>query len=107
MAFTTITLTNGTDIKRVPLGFSWTTFFFGGWIPIIRQDWLIGVILLIITIFTGGITGIMAAFFYNKIYAKSLFKSGYYIYHLPDGITEDHVCQAISYIKLPESYRAK
>lgn len=101
MAFATISMTNGVEIKRVPLGFSWTTFFFGGWVPLIRQDWLIGFILLIVGVITYGIAGIVMSFFYNKIYAKSLFDKGYYIHQLPPGTTEEDVKVALDYIKLP------
>ena len=44
MAYATIYLTNGIEIKKAPVGFSWTTFFFGGWPAIFRQDWLWGVL---------------------------------------------------------------
>ena len=101
MAFATISMTNGVEIKKVPLGFSWTTFFFGGWVPLIRQDWIVGFILLIVGIITYGIAGIIMAFFYNKIYAKSLFDKGFYIHKLPPGTSEEDVRVALDYVKLP------
>lgn len=39
MAFTKIALTKGTDVKYSPVGFSFTTFFFGFWVPLLRGDW--------------------------------------------------------------------
>ena len=101
MAFATISMTNGVDIKRAPLGFSWTTLIFGGWVPLIRQDWLVGVLLMIACLVTYGIAGIVMAFFYNKMYAKSLFDKGYYIHQLPPGVTEEIVRVELSYVKLP------
>ena len=47
MAYTTVLLTNGVEVKKAPIGFSWTVFCFGGWPPLFRQDWLWGVGLLI------------------------------------------------------------
>ena len=94
-------VTNGVEIKKVPLGFSWTMFFFGGWPAIFRQDWLWGVLLIIACVFTYGIAGIVCAFFYNKVYAKNLFNKGYYIQTLPPGVTEDHVKNYLGLVTLP------
>ncbi len=99
MAFTTISVTNGVEVKKVPLGFSWTTFFFGGWPAIFRQDWVMGIVILLLTMFTWGIAGIIFAFIYNNIYAKSLFTKGYSIHSMPPGITEEMVKSQLGYIK--------
>lgn len=101
MAFATITMTNNVELKKVPLGFSWTTFFFGGWPAIFRQDWAWGVCLIIACLFTYGIAGVVCAFFYNKSYAKRLFNQGYTISALPPGVTEDHVKNYLEYVNLP------
>ncbi len=101
MAYTTITVTNGVEIKKVPLGFSWTTFFFGGWPAIFRQDWMMGAVILVLTMLTWGIAGIVFAFIYNNIYAKSLFSKGYMIHTLSPGITEEMVRNQLGYIKFP------
>jgi hypothetical protein len=97
MAFTTISLTNGVDIKKAPIGFSWTTFFFGGWPAIIRQDWAWGVGILITGALTFGVAGMVAAFFYNKMYAKGLIDQGYYIHCLPATTTEEQVRESLGY----------
>lgn len=101
MAYATIAVTNGVEIKKVPLGFSWTTFFFGGWPAIFRQDWLMGIVILVLTMCTWGIAGIVFAFIYNNIYAKSLFSKGYAIQSMPPGITEDMVKSQLGYLKFP------
>ncbi|MBX9988120.1 hypothetical protein [Priestia aryabhattai] len=31
---------NRGDIKRLKIGFSWTTFFFGVWVPMFRGQWV-------------------------------------------------------------------
>ena len=101
MAFTTISLTNGVEIKEAPLGFSWTTFFFGFFPALIRGDWIMAVVLLLLGMITWGISGIVFAFIYNKMYAKSLLNKGWIIHALPNGITEAMVCRELGMINLP------
>jgi hypothetical protein len=101
MAYATITVTNGTEVKKVPLGFSWTVFFFGPWPAFFRQDWIAGVVLFVLTIITYGIGPMIAAFIYNDYYAKSLFKKGYKINSLPAGITEAMVKEQLNFVKFP------
>lgn len=101
MAFATISVTNGVEIKQAPIGFSWTTFFFGGWPAIFRQDWLMGAVILLLSIFTWGIAGIVFAFIYNKIYLKSLFNKGYKVHAIPANITDEQVKNYVGYITLP------
>jgi len=101
MAHTTISLSNGVEVKQVPLVFSWTSFFFGGFPALIRCDWITGLLIMVACMFTWGIAGIVAAFMYNKMYAKSLFEKGYKIHSLPPGYTESMVKTELSYMKFP------
>ena len=101
MAHTTISVTNGVEVKQVPIGFSWTTFFFGGIPALIRGDWITGLIICLLNFVTWGIAGIVAAFMYNKMYAKSLFEKGYKVHAMPPGYTEDMVKAEMGYIKFP------
>lgn len=101
MASTTIYLTNGVEIKKAPVGFSWTVFFFGGWPAIFRQDWLWGIILLIAEYLTWGIAGIVFAFFYNKMYIKNLVDNGYKIKDMP-GVTDEQLKAYLGYVDLPK-----
>lgn len=101
MAHTVIAVSNGVEIKKVPLGFSWTTFFFGGFPALIRGDWITGLVICVLNFITWGIAGIIAAFMYNKIYAKSLFEKGYSIHSTPPGYTADMVRAELGYLKFP------
>jgi hypothetical protein len=58
-------------------GFSWTTLFFGGLPALCRSDWLMGLILIVLQFLTCGISGIIAAFVYNKYYTLKLIERGY------------------------------
>jgi len=101
MAYAKISVSNGVEIKHAPIGFSWTTLFFGGWPAIFRQDWLMGFVILVLSLFTWGLAGVVFAFFYNKIYLKSLFEKGYKIHALPGNVTEDQIKEFTGYITLP------
>lgn len=69
-------------IKSAPIGFSWTVFFFGFLVPLYRKDWLWTFIMLAVEIPTFGFASIIFAFFYNKIYARKLFRRGYTFFSL-------------------------
>lgn len=75
-------LGNGREVK---LGFSWTFFFFGWFVPLFRGDWK-WFLILIGTSVALGIVGLpflvpfvflAFSFFYNKLYAKDLYEKGY------------------------------
>ena len=71
--------------KEVKVGFSWTVFFFGLFVPLFRGDlkWaaimFFGTILLgFATLGIGGaVIGIVMSFVYNKIYIKDLIEKGW------------------------------
>ena len=86
--------------KEVKLGFSWSTFFFGVFVPLFRGDWKWFLIILLAEIVLGAIsmgvvTGILMLafpFFYNKLYAKDLYEDGY------RGLTPEENQELIKYI---------
>ncbi len=75
--------------KECTTGYSWTTFFFGAIVPLVRGDlkWAIILFLLccavsFLTFFIlfglgGFLVGPVFAFFYNKIYIKDLMSHGF------------------------------
>ena len=80
MAFATIQLKskNG-GTKDAPVGFSWTTFFFSFWVPLIRGDWMWAMIMFVAIFITFGLAGILFGFIYNRLYLEGLLKQGYTI----------------------------
>jgi len=64
-------------VKEVKLGFSWTTLFFGAFVPLIRGDLKWFIIFFIIAIITGGLAWFIIPFLYNKIYIKGLLEKGF------------------------------
>ncbi|RVZ98219.1 HrgC protein [Helicobacter pylori] len=59
------------------MGFSWTTLFFGFFVPIIRGDVKWAIVMVVVTLFTFVLSNIVFAFIYNKQYTTKLLESGY------------------------------
>ena len=86
--------------KDVKLGFSWTTFFFGFYVPFSRGDWkwtgiMIAVIIAITMIGLGSAFAFANGVFsviYNKFYAQDLLEQGY------RGINEEAHQAVINYV---------
>lgn len=64
-------------IRKGFIGFSWTTLFFGGFPALFRGDILTGLLVLLANFLTGGLAGLVWAFFYNKRYTLDLIEEGY------------------------------
>lgn len=72
-------------IKECTTGYSWTTFFFGAFVPLVRGDlkWagILFAICLLVGLLTMGMGAFLVppvfAFFYNKVYIKDLVEKGY------------------------------
>ena len=78
MAFATIIFENKIGVmKEAPVGFSWTTFFFGFFPALIRGDWLWAVIIFAASAVSFGLAGIVFAFIYNRLYIQELLKQGF------------------------------
>lgn len=79
MAYTTIEFENPRTgaVKTAPVGFSWTTMFFGFCPAFFRSDWKWGFIQLILALFTFGASSLVFMFIYNKIYIKELIGDGF------------------------------
>lgn len=68
--------------KEIKIGFSWTMFFFGFFVPIFRADWKWFFILLAANILLAPfelsfLATLIFCFLYNKLYARDLYNAGY------------------------------
>jgi hypothetical protein len=63
--------------KSCFVGYAWTYFFFGFFVPIFRGEILIGVLHLIFSIMTFGVFQIVMPFLYNKHYSTRLLTDGW------------------------------
>lgn len=79
MAFSTLNLKHPEYevIKQAPVGFSWTIFFFSFFPPLFRGDWKWGIVILVASLFTFGISTLVFMFIYNKLFVQSLLDKGY------------------------------
>lgn len=79
MAYTTIIFKNPHTgaIKEAPVGFSWTTFFFGLFPALFRGDWKWAVIQFLLAMLTMNLSSIVFCFIYNNLYIKELIGSGF------------------------------
>lgn len=66
------------------VGFSWTVFFFGFWVPLFRKDWKMFFLMLFLSFALnyiypniGFIISMTFSLFYNEMYIKSLLAKGY------------------------------
>jgi hypothetical protein len=64
-------------VKKGFVGFSWTTFLFGGLPALFRGDFVMGLVFIVLQFLTWGVSGLILAFFYNKQYTLKLIESGY------------------------------
>jgi hypothetical protein len=63
--------------KEVPIGFSWTHFFFGFLVPLLRGDMKWAAISFVASFCTLGVAQVVLSFFYNKLYLKNLLQDGF------------------------------
>lgn len=81
MAHLLITMKNpNTGVeKKAPIGFSWTTLFFGPFPALFRGDITGGMIILVTAILTAGLMAFIWPFLYNKRHLKTLASKGFHI----------------------------
>ncbi|MCY1260042.1 hypothetical protein D9M68_100180 [compost metagenome] len=75
-------------LKEAPVGYSWTTLFFGGLPALFRGDWKWFVIITLLCLATWGCAGIVFSFLYNKLYLKDLIGSGFKVKSVKMGTLE-------------------
>tara|TARA_B110000305_G_C19348316_1_gene592872 strand:- start:238 stop:612 length:375 start_codon:yes stop_codon:yes gene_type:complete len=71
--------TAGGVVKVGRLGWSWTYFYFGFWVPLFRSEIGIAALHLLFTIVTFGLFQLVWSFLYNKQHMTRLLTSGWEI----------------------------
>jgi len=75
-------------IKKAPVGFSWTTFFFGCFPALFRGDMKWFFIQLLCAAVTGNASTLVFMFIYNKLYTKKLLEKGFKVKAVEGGTLE-------------------
>lgn len=101
MAFTRLVMQNpnSADVKHAPIGFSWTSLFFGPLVPLFRGHYAGFAFWLVASLFTGGLAIAVQAFIYNRRYLMNLVNNGYKVQHSPTPL--DFVSTKVN-MQLPE-----
>lgn len=83
MAYATLTFKHSLigAVRVAPVGFSWTTLFFGFFPALLRGHWIWALVIAVINVFTFGLAGLVFAFIYNKSYIKYLIGEEYKVTH--------------------------
>lgn len=63
--------------KEVKQGFSWTTLFFGCFVPLFRGDLKWAIIMFLLAFMTLGLSWLIMPFIYNKKYLEELLNNGW------------------------------
>lgn len=79
MAYAKITFENKLtgETKEAPVGYSWTTLFFGPCPALLREHLGMGVFISILTGITWGASNIVFSFIYNKLYIQNIIRCGF------------------------------
>lgn len=103
MAYTKLIMQNQYtgEIKEAPVGFSWTTVFFGQFVPLVRGHYSGAAIWFFLPFITFGISIFVFPFAYNKGYVKYLINKGYQVKHsmLPIEVIASKLKMAIPVIE--------
>ena len=76
-------------MKEAPVGFSWTSAFFGPFPMLFRGAWKWLAITLVLALITWGLSGIVFMFIINKLYIKDLISDGYKARNVEKGTIEE------------------
>jgi hypothetical protein len=96
MAFTTLIMKNPHtgEIKKAPVGVSWTSGFFGPFVPLTRSHFSGAFLWLLFAMCSGGASVLVQLFIYNKRYLKRLIDNGYQVKYSPMSI--EHVASKLN-----------
>ena len=72
-----LTQSQSGTVKQVKLGFSWTTLFFGLFVPLVRGDIKWAAIMFVLAFLSFGLSWLVFPFLYNKVHTRALLESGY------------------------------
>ena len=90
-----------------PVGFSWTTFFFGGFALLFRRPraWWLTIGVFAVAVPTFAVSNLVVAFFANQLYVRTLIRKGFRMRDVPPDQLGDVLSRlGISRSRLDEIY---
>jgi len=103
MAHSTLLLEKNGVQKQCPVGFSWTTLFFGGFPALIRGHALVGLVQIILQVITFSVSAIVFAFIYNKMYISWRLENGFKFVEVSGSKSKSMIEESLG-IKLIENH---
>ena len=88
--------------RIAPVGFSWTTFFFGPFPALMRQHWAGAGVILLAALVTFWFSSIIFAFFYNRWYIRHLAMDGW---RYKSGTIDKAALEAVAGLRLKAAPR--
>jgi hypothetical protein len=88
MAFATLHFEHPVMLGRrdAPVGFSWTSFFFGPFPALFRGHWAGAAILLLAALVTADLSNLVFMFIYNKMFIRHLVQEGWRVTDATDDL---------------------
>lgn len=92
------------QLAAAPVGFSWTTAFFGPFPMLFRNDWKWFFVSLALAFFTGGLSSFVMMCIINKLHIQELVRQGFRVRSVQVGTVKQ--AEAVVGYPLPAFERA-
>lgn len=63
--------------RTAPLGYNWRLLQFGALLPLYQREWKLCLLVIAGGALTFGVSNVLIAFYYNKLYVRSLIAAGF------------------------------
>lgn len=63
--------------RTAPIGFNWRLLQFGALLPMYQREWKLCLLVTVGGALTFSVSNVLLAFFYNKLYVRSLIAAGF------------------------------
>lgn len=63
--------------RTAPIGFNWRLLQFGALLPMYQREWKLCLLVVVGGALTFSVSNVLLAFFYNKLYVRSLIAAGF------------------------------
>jgi hypothetical protein len=71
--------------RTAPMGFNWRLLQFGALLPMYQREWKLCLLVVVCGALTFSVSNVLLAFFYNKLYVRSLVANGFLARNTEEG----------------------